>query len=45
MIRDYDALAQAVTAAGFFTNGVEDHGDWHRNNDMGPRLLHRPSHQ
>jgi hypothetical protein len=30
MIEDYDALAQDVTEAGFFTNGVEDHGDWHR---------------
>lgn len=30
MIKDYYALAQAVTAAGFFTNGVEDHGTWHR---------------
>jgi hypothetical protein len=26
----YDALAQAVAAAGFYTNGVEDHGTWHR---------------
>ena len=26
----YDALAHAVTAAGFFTNGFEDHGTWHR---------------
>jgi hypothetical protein len=29
-IDTYDALARAVTAAGFFTNGVEDHGTWHR---------------
>jgi len=27
---DYDALAQAVTAAGFFTNGVEEQGTWDR---------------
>lgn len=26
----YDELAAAVTAAGFFTNGFEDHGTWHR---------------
>ena len=30
MIRDYDSLARAVSDAGFFTNGVEDHGTWHR---------------
>ncbi len=30
MIEDYDALARAVADAGFFTNGVEDHGAWHR---------------
>ena len=30
MIADYKALAQAVADAGFFTNGVEDHGTWHR---------------
>ncbi len=27
---DYDALARAVAAAGFYTNGVEDHGTWTR---------------
>jgi hypothetical protein len=26
----YDALAKAVHAAGFFTNGVETYGSWHR---------------
>lgn len=26
----YDGLARAVTDAGFYTNGVEDHGTWHR---------------
>jgi len=26
----YDALEAAVTAAGFFTTGFEDHGNWHR---------------
>jgi hypothetical protein len=26
----YEALATAVTAAGFFTTGLEDHGSWHR---------------
>ncbi len=26
----YDALAGAVARAGFYTNGVEDHGTWHR---------------
>jgi hypothetical protein len=26
----YDDLASAVTAAGFFTTGFEDHGTWHR---------------
>jgi hypothetical protein len=29
MIDDYDTLAKAVADAGFFTNGVEDHGTWH----------------
>ena len=27
---EYEALARAVTEAGFFTNGVEDHGIWRR---------------
>jgi hypothetical protein len=26
----YDLLAHAVTEARFYTNGVEDHGTWHR---------------
>jgi hypothetical protein len=26
----YDSLAAAVTAAGCFTTGFEDHGSWHR---------------
>jgi hypothetical protein len=26
----YDELARAITEAGFFTNGVEVYGDWHR---------------
>src|SRR5262249_25451783 len=26
----YDELAAAVTAAGFFTTGFENHGSWHR---------------
>ncbi len=30
MVESYDALARVVTDAGFFTNGVEDHGTWHR---------------
>jgi hypothetical protein len=27
---EYHNLAKAVSEAGFFTNGVEDHGTWHR---------------
>jgi len=30
MTNAYDALAQAVCAAGFYTNGIEDHGTWQR---------------
>ena len=30
MSENYDALAQAVAAAGFFTSGVQDYGTWHR---------------
>ena len=30
MIKDYDARGQAIAAAGFFTNGVENHGTLHR---------------
>src|SRR5262245_11242795 len=30
MTDKYDTLARAVTEAGFFTNGVEDHGTWDR---------------
>ena len=26
----YDVLTRAVTDAGFYTNGVEEHGTWHR---------------
>lgn len=26
----YDDLSAAMTAAGFFTTGLEDHGSWHR---------------
>src|SRR5690349_3462641 len=30
MTKAYEVLARAVAEAGFFTNGVEDHGTWHR---------------
>ncbi|SRR5258708_8345950 len=26
----YNSLARAIAKAGFYTNGVEDHGTWHR---------------
>ncbi|HLX62732.1 MAG TPA: hypothetical protein VKX17_15755 [Planctomycetota bacterium] len=30
MVNCYNTLTDAVKMAGFFTNGVEDHGTWHR---------------
>ncbi len=30
MVEDYETITRAVTDAGFFTNGIEDYGTWHR---------------